>query len=284
MLAEDFSTFEDESALFKHFKLLGEGIGLLFHEGLFIGDVLHSWIAETLGQAQRPHLERPRPTRSSCRRSSNTSWSSSSQMSPAAASCACHGTTRTSSAWTRTHSSVADAVRASASIPFFFRPLHLRASRGSTRPARATCCAPTAGCCRTTRSTSSTASTIPAGPPSASNCPRKSRSARPTGHPNANPVDLARSLLSTMMNAHDSLHVDDPYYASRTVFVDTTGFSGTNFHLSNDDKAEAVRQRHYRRPEVPKELGLGHLARRQPGTGAPPGILGQTADGDGVTI
>ena len=54
--------------------------------------------------------------------------------------------------------------------------------------------------------------------------------------PNAYAIDLARSLLSTMMNAHDSLHVDDPYYADRTVFVDTTGFSGTNFHLSDDDK------------------------------------------------
>ena len=49
MLKEDFSTFEDESTLFKHFKLLGEGFGLLFHEGLFVGDVLHSWIAETRG-------------------------------------------------------------------------------------------------------------------------------------------------------------------------------------------------------------------------------------------
>jgi hypothetical protein len=46
MLEEGFSTFEDESTLFKHFNVLGEGIGLLFHVGLFVGEV----------------LERPRPT------------------------------------------------------------------------------------------------------------------------------------------------------------------------------------------------------------------------------
>jgi NTE family protein len=39
-----------------------------------------------------------------------------------------------------------------------------------------------------------------------------------------------------MTNAHDALHVDDPYYVDRTVFVDTTGFSGTNFNLSDNDK------------------------------------------------
>jgi NTE family protein len=32
-LKEDFSTFEDESTLFKHFKLLGESLGLVFSRG-----------------------------------------------------------------------------------------------------------------------------------------------------------------------------------------------------------------------------------------------------------
>ena len=236
MLEEDFSTFEDESTLFKHFKLLGEGIGLLFHEGLFVGDVLHSWIAETLAKRNvhtwkdlaRPDDLLPPEQRYklvvvvsdvSRGRELRLPWDYKTQLG-----------------LDPDTQPVADAVRASASIPFFFRPLHLRAEPRSTRRARAMCCAPTAGCCRTTRSTSSTASTIPGGPPSGSNCPREEQISQAHWSPNANPIDLARSLLSTMMNAHDSLHVDDPYYADRTVFVDTTGYSGTNFHLTNDAK------------------------------------------------
>ena len=34
----------------------------------------------------------------------------------------------------------------------------------------------------------------------------------------------------------DRMHVDDPYYSSRTIFVDTTGFSSTDFHLKPADK------------------------------------------------
>ena len=39
-----------------------------------------------------------------------------------------------------------------------------------------------------------------------------------------------------MTDARDQLHVDDPYYSSRTIFIDTTGFSSTNFHLTTTDK------------------------------------------------
>lgn len=48
MTAQDFSQFEDESAVSNHFKLVGEGFGQLFHEGLFAGDVQHGFIAQHL--------------------------------------------------------------------------------------------------------------------------------------------------------------------------------------------------------------------------------------------
>jgi NTE family protein len=52
----------------------------------------------------------------------------------------------------------------------------------------------------------------------------------------ANALQLATSLVSTMTDARDQLHVDDPFYSSRTIFIDTTGFSSTNFHLTTTDK------------------------------------------------
>ena len=56
--------------------------------------------------------------------------------------------------------------------------------------------------------------------------------------PNENALELAKSLLATMMDAHDALHVDDSYYADRTTFVDASGFSATDFDLSPGDKQE----------------------------------------------
>src|SRR5664279_218910 len=43
MTEQDFTQFEDQPAVFKHLKLFGEGFGLLFHEGLFAGDALHTF-------------------------------------------------------------------------------------------------------------------------------------------------------------------------------------------------------------------------------------------------
>jgi len=55
-------------------------------------------------------------------------------------------------------------------------------------------------------------------------------------NPNANTIELAKSLLGTMQSAHDRVYVDQPSVASRTVFVDTTGYTATDFHLTLADK------------------------------------------------
>ncbi|MGH9071766.1 MAG: patatin-like phospholipase family protein, partial [Acidimicrobiales bacterium] len=44
------------------------------------------------------------------------------------------------------------------------------------------------------------------------------------------------SLISTMQDAHDQMHVDDPSFFSRTIFVDTTGYKATDFNLTQADK------------------------------------------------
>lgn len=60
--------------------------------------------------------------------------------------------------------------------------------------------------------------------------------AQMTWSTNADDVDLIKSLLGTMQNAHDRVHIDGPAAAARTIFVDTTGFSATDFMLSAADK------------------------------------------------
>ena len=54
--------------------------------------------------------------------------------------------------------------------------------------------------------------------------------------PDADAFKLGLSLISTMENAHDQMHVDNPFFSSRTIFVDTTGYKATDFKLTEADK------------------------------------------------
>jgi NTE family protein len=42
---------------------------------------------------------------------------------------------------------------------------------------------------------------------------------------------LTKALVSTMIEAHDRMSLDDPAVLDRTVFVDTDGVSATDFDL-----------------------------------------------------
>lgn len=235
MTEQDFSQFEDESTAFKHFKLFGEGFGLLFHEGLFVGDVLHRFIVEhlsehgvtTWGDLKVDDDELPAEQRYklvvvvsdvSRGRELRLPWDYRSKL----------GVDPDTQL-------VADAVRASAGIPFFFRPFRLPAANEYSAGNGYVLCTdggmlsnypidifdrpngarwPTLGVKLSARQQVNTA----------------------TWKPDANALQLATSLVSTMTDARDQLHVDDPFYSSRTIFTDTTGFSSTNFHLTTADK------------------------------------------------
>jgi NTE family protein len=136
---------------------------------------------------------------------------------------------------------VADAVRASASIPFFFRPARLARPgsrsvwyctdggmlsnfpvdlfdrRDGSRPRW-----PTFGIKLSGR---------PA--PDA----EQSRNAKPiTGL-----LGLSMALVDTMASAHDRLHLDDPAVLDRTVFVDTFGVKATDFGLTEETQLRLYR-------------------------------------------
>lgn len=160
---------------------------------------------------------------------------------------------------------VADAVRASASIPFFFRPAKLRAPgapdtwyctdggmlsnfpvdlfdrRDGSRPRW-----PTFGIKLSGRPASGA---------------ERSRNTKPiTGL-----LDLSMALVETMTSAHDRLHLDDPAVLDRTVFVDTLGVKATDFGLT-----EEIQERLYRNGMAAAERFLrswsfdGYLARHHP--------------------
>jgi NTE family protein len=125
---------------------------------------------------------------------------------------------------------VADAVRASAALPFYFEPITLRAADGristlvdggvlsnfpialfdrtDERPPRW----PTFGIRLT------------------------ARPGRIQTKPVKGPVSLALSVVETMLEACDAVHIDEPCVQARTVFVDSAGVSPTDFDISEEQQ------------------------------------------------
>ncbi|MGH3752448.1 MAG: patatin-like phospholipase family protein [Pseudonocardiaceae bacterium] len=129
---------------------------------------------------------------------------------------------------------VADAVTASAAIPFFFQAQHLT-------------CGPAHNSQKLTLTDGGSLSNYPIGifdrtdsAPSRWPTLGVKLSARMT--PAAgwrainNPIVMFRRLFSTMSSAHDNVYVDQKSVQDRTVFVDTTGVKSTDFNLNNQKR------------------------------------------------
>ena len=234
----DFSEFEDEPKLFSHAPHIGAALGLLFNEGMFLGDFLHRWIADILAE----HGVR--------------TWAdlkdddSGSALPPerryklvVIVSDVSRGLMlrlpwdyRELLGVDPDTQSVADAVRASASIPFFFKPLRMATNPKITGHTQIVC------------TDGGMLSNYPIdifdrhdGTPSrwptlGVKLSALSSVSKAAWSPDANNLQLAKSLLATMQGAHDRVHISDPSFSSRTIFVDTTGFSATDFNLSSADK------------------------------------------------
>jgi NTE family protein len=135
---------------------------------------------------------------------------------------------------------VADAVRASASIPFFFEPVTLRSpatkggegdvstlvdggvlsnfpvavfDRTDARPPRW----PTFGVRLSMRTEGRVHTTEVRGT-----------------------VSLALSLVETMLEACDAAHIDDPCVQTRSIFVDTSGVSPVDFGITDEQQEQLL--------------------------------------------
>jgi NTE family protein len=132
---------------------------------------------------------------------------------------------------------VADAVRSSAGIPFFFRPFQMTANPDVTQGHGEILC-----------TDGGMLSNFPVDifdrtdgkqarwPTFGVKLSARQSVSQSAWDPDADNIQLAKSLLETMRTAHDRVYVDQPSVASRTVFVDTTGYTATDFHLTQADK------------------------------------------------
>jgi NTE family protein len=131
--------------------------------------------------------------------------------------------------------SVADAVRASASIPFFFEPVTLRSRDESGNTVVSTMVDgsvlsnfPIAMFDRT--------DTLPPRWPTFGVRLSMRRDGRVSTHEVRGTVSLALSLVETMLEACDAQHIDDPCVQARSVFVDTSGVSPVDFGISEEQQ------------------------------------------------
>lgn len=126
---------------------------------------------------------------------------------------------------------VADAVRMSAAIPFYFEPVALRGADGGT----------------STVVDGAVLSNYPItifdridGKPPRWPTFGVRLSLRPEDRPRPEPVEgplsLALALVDVMIGALDAMHVGDPCALMRSTFVDTLGISATDFDLSDRKK------------------------------------------------
>jgi NTE family protein len=231
----DYRKFQDGSVLAR-FGRLGAGLQIVLHKGVYKGDWLHDWVAgqlrdagvRTWGDLKITRQDDPGsalpPERSyklvvivsdvSDNRLLRLPWDYGRLgVGPGQVD----------------EMPVANAVRASASIPFFFQPCMLEVPgrkghlyltdggmlsnfpidvfdrRDDRRPRW-----PTFGVKLSARPEANLQ-----GP-------------APTIH---GVMRFGMALVATMTNAHDQMHLDDPSVVDRTVFVDTFGVKSTDFHL-----------------------------------------------------
>ncbi|HZC73100.1 MAG TPA: patatin-like phospholipase family protein [Jatrophihabitans sp.] len=236
MVDTNFADFLDEGSVLGHLGKLGEGIEVLLHEGIYKGNSLHDWIEHTLatapnpvrtwGDLRIPGTDETTPIEQRYRLVVVVSDISRGRMLRLP--------------WDYPNllgrdpdtEPVADAVRASASIPFFFQPWHL-----PVEPSIAD------GHDKLVLTDGGMLSNYPIDLFDDNDFPTfgVKLSARLSlqqrgWHTTDGVLSLGKALISTMMSAHDQLHVDEESVCARSVFVDTTGVNSTDFHLSEADK------------------------------------------------
>jgi NTE family protein len=228
MTSLDYLRFRD-ATLLTRIPVLGQLLSLFVHEGMYEGRYVESFVADRL------------------REKGVTTWGDLRRDDPDSSLPAdhryklvVHVSDVTESALLRLpwvyestfgmapdDQSVADAVRASSSIPFFFRPKKLKRPGGETswlvdggmlsnfpvdvfdrtdgQPSRW----PTIGIKLSAEKSPGTG-----------------------GRKVSGLISLAKALVGTLTGWYDRMHINDPDVIKRTIFVDTTGVRATDFGIT----------------------------------------------------
>ncbi|HEY8202922.1 MAG TPA: patatin-like phospholipase family protein [Actinomycetota bacterium] len=234
MRALDFNKFKDKGFL-DHFGAAGKLASLLFEKGVYEGDELHAWLdglLTELGKRRFGDLRIDDP-------GSSLPPERAYKLVVMASDVSRGQLVRFPWDYPRygldpDEQLVADAVRCSMSIPFFFEPVRLKAEGPGGKPQVSFMV------------DGGMLSNFPIDvfDRTDGNAPRwptfgVKLSARPENMQMQrfavdDTFEFARAMLGTMTGFYDQMHINEPCTLERTMFVDTTGVQSTDFNL---DKA-----------------------------------------------
>ncbi len=227
----DYSRFQDESLL-DQVPFIGKPLSLLFERGVYEGKYAYSWLQGLLErQGVRTFADLPYGDPDNLLTQDGQHFRLVVMTSDVSRGClrrlpwdyGCYGCPPGEQA-------VADAVRASMSIPFFFEPVLLR-----------------------DRETGKDSTLVDGG--MLSNFPvdvfdahgreprwptfgiklsAKAKSVEGTICDVHGPLSIAKAMLKTMSSFYDRLHIDQPSVQDRTIFVDTGKIQAIDFDLTRE--------------------------------------------------
>lgn len=224
----DYTKFRDPTDL-SRLTVFGEGLSVLLDKGIYRGDYFHGWIKEqleshgikTFGDLKiTDDPDSALPPGQSYRLVVMTADVSRGELVRLPWDFPNYGLDPDTQL-------VADAVRASMSIPFFFKPVTVH-SVADNAP------------CWLVDGGALSDFPIDVFDRSDGRAPRWPTfgiklSARPdanqVAHKIGDTASFVEALLSTMMNAHDQMHLDQPCVIARTIFVDTFDVQAVNFDI-----------------------------------------------------
>ncbi len=224
MDAVDYTKFQDGSWLDRVF--LGKVLDLLTKQGVYRGDHLRTWLAGVLGEvrtfADLPYQDSrgELPPNKAYRlvvmtsdisrgRLTRLPWDYADyELDPGA-------------------QPIVDAVRASMSIPFFYRPAHLGGKKTwlvdggmlSNFPIDVF---------------DAPKNVVPRWPTFGIKLSARPDAAQGAVNRVHNTVSMSLAMLNTMTGFYDRMHIADPSVTTRTIFVDTFKVKATDFTLSED--------------------------------------------------
>lgn len=136
---------------------------------------------------------------------------------------------------------VADAVRASMSIPFFYEPARLQAVGPGAPDGRSYLVDGGILSNFPVDVFDRTDGLPPRWPTFGVKLSARPEAAQAHKFDIGGVVDFVRALVGTMANFHDQMHIDDPAVLARTMFVDTLSVRATDFDLGADDREALFR-------------------------------------------
>jgi NTE family protein len=226
----DYGKFQDKGLLDK-FGRLGQGLSLLFEKGIYEGDYLRAWLTQqldSLGVRTFRDLRLPDDGASALPESRRyklvvmTSDVSRGQLVRLPWDYAEYGLVPDDQL-------VADAIRASMSIPFFFEPVKLKHREGHESVL-------VDGGMLSNFPVNVFDAPNPRWPTFGIKLSARAKALEGSIADVSGPISMTKAMIKTMTGFYDRIYIDDPDIQARTIFVDTGKIQATDFDLTPEQR------------------------------------------------